>query len=210
MAETEDRVVQVNPLVKIGIIVYLFLVLSWSLPPAPTAMMNGMIKPSVTNVLSNPADWILYANAKFKQQSPTSRVVMWSGLWQYWDMFAPNPASVDIYLDSYVEYADGSTREVMYPRMYELPLGEKYLMERYRKYVERVNGDEYYEKWPQLATWMAARAWTDPDNPPVHIRMRRNWRQIQAQDSVTPDGYNHYFFYEKDVTREELERFKKW
>ncbi len=210
MAESDNKRLQPHPIIKFAILLHLFLMLSWSLPPAPTALLNGTVKPTLTNVLTNPADWILWGNRKFKDHSPTSRWVMWSGLWQYWDMFAPNPASVDIYLDSYVEYADGTTREVMYPRMYDLSIKDKYLMERYRKYVERVNGDNFAAKWPQLAMWMAAQAWTDPDNPPVHIRLRRNWRQVQGPGVPTPDGYNHYFFYEADIAREELERFKRW
>ena len=78
-----------------------------------------------------------------QETSPVKYYLIPTGFWQYWDMFAPNPANIDFYCDAEVTYADGSHRTYTYPRMYKLGIIQKYGMERFRKYYERARDDSY-------------------------------------------------------------------
>jgi hypothetical protein len=117
------------------------------------------------------------------------------GFWQYWDMFAPNPAQEDIWLDAVVEFADGTQSTVLYPRMYDMGLPEKFVSERYRKYRERLSSENYAWKWPHTAHWFAAQAWKDPANPPVRVTMRRHFYVVPKPPAKPNFEYSTYPFY---------------
>src|SRR5580658_2682380 len=40
-----------------------------------------------------------------------------TGFMQGWNMFAPNPYTLDVYVETRIHYADGSVRSWTYPRM---------------------------------------------------------------------------------------------
>ncbi|MFM9872353.1 MAG: hypothetical protein ACKVQS_02670 [Fimbriimonadaceae bacterium] len=130
------------------------------------------------------------------------------GFWQYWDMFAPNPAQEDIWIDAEIEFADGSKSIEVYPRMYELNLAEKFVSERYRKYRERLGGDEYAWKWPHTALWFAARAWKNPENPPVRVTMRRQYYLVPKPPTVPNYKYTTYPFYTAVIDQVQLKEMK--
>jgi hypothetical protein len=117
------------------------------------------------------------------------------GFWQYWDMFAPNPAQDDHWLDAEVEFADGSKRVVSYPRMYSMSIPEKFFKERYRKYTERLSFTGYHWKWPHAAMWFAARAWTDESNAPVKVTLRRHVYLLKALPAPADKTYTTTEFY---------------
>lgn len=131
------------------------------------------------------------------------------GFWQYWDMFAPNPAQEDIWLDAEVLFADGTTQIVPYPRMKTMGLFEKFLKERYRKYGERLNNPNYSWKWPHTAHWFAAQAWTDPNNPPVRVNIRRHFHRIEAPPAPLPTDHQTYVFYTASIDQHRMEAMKK-
>src|ERR1700723_3937488 len=62
--------------------------------------------------------------------------LLWSGLFQAWDMFSPMPKATNTYLEAVIIYKDGSTQMWDFPRMELLSLSQKYSKERYRKFVE--------------------------------------------------------------------------
>ncbi len=117
------------------------------------------------------------------------------GIWQYWDMFAPNPAQEDIWADAVVEFADGSTEVVDYPRMYEMGIAEKYVKERYRKYRERFTSDAYAWKWPHTAHWFAARAWKGEGNIPVRVTLRRHFYLVGKPPTPPDKTYETMEYY---------------
>jgi hypothetical protein len=47
---------------------------------------------------------------------------VWSGLFQSWDMFSPQPKATNSYLEALVLYKDGSTKIWSFPRMEQLTL----------------------------------------------------------------------------------------
>lgn len=130
------------------------------------------------------------------------------GFWQYWDMFAPNPAQEDIYPDAIVEYTNGETAVIHYPRMHTLSIPEKYITERYRKYNERMTPDNYRWKWPHTAHWFAAQADTKPGNPPYRVILRRNFYLVPPPPGPVNKNHTHYEFYTCYIDPTRLKEFK--
>ncbi len=161
----------------------------WALPNPPQPVADGKVQPRA-------AQWLLFWNGKYlKAQSLVRSYLFVTGTWQYWDMFAPNPASMDWYCTAEVEYKDGTKRTVEYPRMFKLGIGEKYVKERFRKFFERAHDDGKPILWPSFGQAMARRATTDPKNPPVVVRLRRHWLQIEPPGKPQPTEYNSYEYY---------------
>ena len=62
--------------------------------------------------------------------------MLWSGLFQSWDTFAPNPPNVNSYVKAVVVTQDLHIHVWAFPRMEELSYSERYRKERYRKFAE--------------------------------------------------------------------------
>src|SRR5258708_36244472 len=76
--------------------------------------------------------------------------LLWSGLFQSWDMFSPNPKSANDYLEALILCKDGSTQLWSFPRMELLGLSERYFKERYRKFEEILQKGENSELRPDV------------------------------------------------------------
>ena len=100
-----------------------------------------------------------------------------SGLWHGWDMFSPDPMSINFRLHAQVFFKDGSLEIWEFPRMEKLSLWERYQKERYRKWRERVRQDIYQSVWDDTARYIA-RLHNNPTNPPVRIVLVRQWESI--------------------------------
>lgn len=81
--------------------------------------------------------------------------VLWTGLFQSWDMFAPTPKSQNIYLEAVIIYKDGSTELWTFPRMEFLSLTQRYFKERYRKYEDTLDDSTFALLWPDAARYIA-------------------------------------------------------
>jgi hypothetical protein len=103
-------------------------------------------------------------------------VIYW-GLWHSWDMFSPDPLSLNFNLKADITFADGSKRTWEFPRMEQLGYWKKFEMERYRKWRERVRQDAYSVIWDDTCRWIARR-YKDKTNPPVRVVLTREWGQI--------------------------------
>lgn len=114
-----------------------------------------------------------------------------SGLFQNWDMFAPDPLKLNIRVDAEITYANGETRTWKFPRMDELGYVERYFRERYRKYsTEYLRVDTYAGLRPDAARYIA-RLNNQPSNPPVTVSLFRSWSEMKP---MRPDGV-----YEEDA-----------
>lgn len=139
----------------------------WSLPPSSPGVKRGLVEPTRS-------EWLLYYNDVYLRYSPIRQYVLTLGFFQSWDMFAPNPTNRDIWCDAVVRYQDGSERTYQYPRVFEANYFEKYRIERYRKYYERVNLDDFAFLWPDFAQRVAT-IMDDQANPPVLVTLRRHF-----------------------------------
>lgn len=92
----------------------------------------------------------------------------WTGLYQTWDMFAPDPVKVNAYVKSVVMTRDGHVRVWSFPRMEELGFAERYRKERYRKFMEILPLPQNAPLWPDVARHIA-RQFPSRNDPPEKV-----------------------------------------
>lgn len=106
--------------------------------------------------------------------------LLYTGLWQSWDMFSPNPMSINAYLEAELTMANGTKKVWEFPRMEKMGLFDKFRYERYRKWaIDRVRLDAYSGIWPETARYIARLFYDDPAGPPREITLVRHWRTIK-------------------------------
>lgn len=188
--------------VKAFVLIHLICITVWAIPNPPEPVLNGKVAPVGS-------DHILVANHKYlKPFPPLYAYLFTTGFWQYWDMFAPNPAQTDFYGTAEVIYKDGSKKPYQYPRIFLLPIPEKYPNERYRKYFERAHLEAHTYLWPQFALRVAY-LMDDPKNPPVTVRLTRHWRPVTPPGTPEQANYNSYMYFEYAVDQRALEQMRK-
>lgn len=131
--------------------------------------------------------------------------MVWTGLFQSWDMFAPLPKTDNSYLQATVITRDGQIHTVSLPRMEQLTLPQKYFKERYRKFAEIVESKTNSALWPDFARHLA-RPFNNPTNPPEIVLLIRYWSDIPPpgdQDKKPKPELAHIFF-EYRLTPEDL------
>jgi len=130
---------------------------------------------------------------------------LWSGLFQTWDMFAPTPKGINSYVQAIVLYADGNTRNWSFPRMDQLSLTQRYLKERYRKYVENLKEDNNAALWPDAAR-MIARLNNNRPSPVKMVFLVRYWSfTVPRPDGTLTSGpWDEHVFYSYNVTPDDL------
>ena len=120
----------------------------------------------------------LNTNLFGKVKEAIAPYMLWSGLFQSWDMFAPDPSKVNAYIEAVVTLRDGQRRTWKCPRMQDLSLVQRYFKERYRKYGhERLRLDSSAPLWPDAARHIA-RMYANPANPPVTVQLVRYWKLV--------------------------------
>jgi hypothetical protein len=130
---------------------------------------------------------------------PIESYVDYMGLWHSWDMFAPDPLSLNFGIQAVIEYQDGSRKTWDFPRMEKLSLWERFQKERYRKWSERVRLDVNAALWDDTCRFVA-RVNDTPRNHPTRIILIRNWEPIPppvtAPGSAVPQDFqprpDHY------------------
>jgi hypothetical protein len=133
--------------------------------------------------------------------------MLWSGLFQRWDMFAPDPLKVNSYVEARVTFGDGHSVTWSFPRMDQLGLVDRYFQERYRKYAT-----EYLAAnaglWGDAARRIAWLNNQGPSRPAVVILIRR-WSEIRpagknGESRSTPWQGAGFFVYV--VPRDDLKK----
>jgi hypothetical protein len=90
--------------------------------------------------------------------------LVWSGLFQSWDTFAPNPTAVNSNIKAVIFTRNHHVHVWAFPRMEELSLSERYRKERYRKFTEVLPAAKFATLWPDVADHLA-RSFKDPKDP---------------------------------------------
>ena len=183
----------------------------WAIPNPPDAIMNGRIPwrvqtDSFPHFAQSINDGVRLLNKNRLRTSFIKYYDMPTGVWQYWDMFAPNPADIDWYGDAEVIYRDGTKRIYNYPRMYNYGIVQKYFMERFRKYYERAHDEQYGYAWPAFAQRVALLSTTDPKNPVVEVHLRKHWLVIQPPGKPQPTEYKSEEYFRYPVDNVKLQR----
>lgn len=128
----------------------------------------------------------------------------WLGLWQNWQMFAPDPRRDDIFVDGQVTLADGRTIERNLSRMWVLPLFEQYRRERWRKlFNDYIRTDKYKRHWPAIGEWLMRDVSDQETSPAVHVELRRHWREAKPDlpGGDTEKNWQMMKFYEAGVMK---------
>ncbi len=130
---------------------------------------------------------------------------LWTGLFQSWDMFAPNPKSMNSYLEALIIYKDRSTEIWTFPRVQLLDLTERYYRERYRKFEENVTENEHAGLWPDTARYVA-RLHRNGSTPPATVMLLVRWSNIVQRDDGTFERtpWDAHVFYSYTVKPEDL------
>ena len=130
--------------------------------------------------------------------------MLWTGLFQSWDTFAPNPPVVNSYVKAVVVTHDRHLHVWAFPRMEELSLGQRYGKERYRKFAEVMLQPNNADLWPDIAKHIA-RLFNSQADPPETIVL------VQYQADITPGADETHEptprtseFFEYDVQPEDL------
>jgi hypothetical protein len=131
---------------------------------------------------------------------------LWSGLFQSWDAFAPEPKHVNAYVEAVVIHHNGAIQTWKFPRMEQLSLVERTYRERYRKFVENLQADANAPLWPDVSRRIA-RLTNNAPNPPEIIMLVRHWTDIvpRAGASASREPSHVQILYEYKVTPRDLE-----
>ena len=191
----------VHILVKLFVILHVVGITVWALPNPRRPIMLGSVEPFGP-------EWLLYYNFKIVKQSPLRYYLVTTGAWQYWDMFSPNPSSVDIWGDAEVIYQDGTVKHYPYWRMKALPIPVKYFKERFRKFFERAGSDDYKYAWGPFAQRVALDMDTMPGNPPFRVKLYRHWQTLDSR-KPPPTSYASKMYYEHLVDQDALKKAKE-
>ncbi|HXH60887.1 MAG TPA: hypothetical protein VNI20_05965 [Fimbriimonadaceae bacterium] len=199
MAEQPKNKRKVHWAIMVIVYFHLFMVVSWTLPHPPARVMRKDAHFS----LKDAPNYLLKYNDKEIKSSFLAYYMGSTGFWQYWDMFSPNPATRDSWLDAIVEYKDGTKMVYKYPRMYDMSIFEKYFKERYRKFAENAIPDKDSYKWPAIARRVAYLSDKDDTNPPVKVTLRVHYVDVLPMGQKTPEDYTvvPFFVYRVDTER---------
>ncbi len=211
MAEQTEKKQGVHWGVKAWVLFHLFMVISWTLPQPPDRVVKNPKPDTVIEAVRDAPNYLLLANKGFKE-TPFRYYLNSTGFWQYWNMFSPNPANTDVWIDAEVEFADGKQMLFKYPRMQDLSLFERYFKERYRKFVENSHSDRFSFKWPAVAQSIAGQCYSGDGNLPVKVTLRRHFKEIQPLKTFSPPAdyvepeYQTYSYFTYMVDTEKIKR----
>jgi hypothetical protein len=131
--------------------------------------------------------------------------LLWTGLFQSWDMFSPSPKPINSYVEAIVVYRDGDTRIWAFPRMERLGLKDRYFKERYRKFVENLKEDANQPLWPDAAKFIAR---LNNDRPVAEkmVLLVRYWSPIvpRADGAWKPEPWEGHVFYARWIAAGDL------
>jgi len=157
---------------KLFFVFHLLMITLWCMPAGNPDIMSGRITGRI--------DQQFYAwndkNIRFK--SPSRNYLISTGLWQYWDMFSPNPLAVDSYLDVRVVFDDQTIMLWPYPRMANMALPDRYFHERFRKNFERTGMDNNRVLWPAFCQKIALDAYRTRGKMPIEVTLITRYRNV--------------------------------
>lgn len=133
--------------------------------------------------------------------------MLWSGLFQGWDMFAPSPRNINSYIEAVVIFKSGRTQTWSFPRLEKLGFPQREFKERYRKFSENVQNNANSALWPDLARRIA-RLHKSTSDPPSIVVLVRHWSEIKppnAGRSYRPEPWHANIFFEYNVVPRDLQ-----
>lgn len=184
---------------------YIIGIILWTLPGPPDNMKIGIQDISTADKIRNFPAYLLYWNKIYIQHSKLKDILRVTGTHQNWNMFAPNPIQQDTWVDANVKLADESAVNLLYPRGSQMGYVERFIKERYRKFIETAHLDDNGFLWPTLANYMARLQYAKtPDNPPVFLTLKRHTRPVMPPGVPQPTDFYEFVFFETPISLERL------
>jgi hypothetical protein len=128
-----------------------------------------------------PVNWPLLVGVR----EITRPYMLWTGLFQSWNAFAPNPLPTNIYYKAVVITQNHHIHVWSFPQMDQLSFGQRYQKERYRKFLENMSREEIAPILPDVVRHIA-RFYNNPADPPQEVEL------IRFQSDIKPgsdDGH---------------------
>jgi len=158
----------------------------------PAALLQGILRRWPTILV------VGYAVAAFSWTMPASlfppkpiidRVAVGPflllGLWQSWDMFSPDPRTIDICVELRCTNRDGTSDRRMLSDMVAMGYYERWQKDRWRKYFnDHLRLDDEHALWQPFAEY-AARRLREEGHDPASIELVRWWRPCDP--AIRPD-----------------------
>ncbi|MGH9643142.1 MAG: hypothetical protein ACRD3Q_12045 [Terriglobales bacterium] len=129
---------------------------------------------------------------------------LWIGLFQSWDMFAPNPKAANTYMEAEVIYKDGSITTWAFPRMNQLSLSERYLKEHYRKFEDNLTREDTDDLLPDAARYIARLTGTEKPAKTVILIQNLSFIVPRADGSYSPEPWDEHVLLGYGVRPEDL------
>ena len=144
--------------------------------PETQGFLRGVISVFILFHLIAITCWALPVDiSPMKQVKEIVRPYMiWSGLFQSWDLFAANPKSDNSYVEADVITRNRKKKVWAFPRMVKLGFGERYRKERYRKFAVALPQQSNAYLWSGVAQHIAGmyKSQTDPPQMVVLIEFQ--------------------------------------
>lgn len=119
----------------------------------------------------------------------------WSGLTQDWNLFAPEPSSINAYLVAQITYRDGQKKAWNFPMPQDYGYYRRYFMSRRLRWSsDNLRMDKNAVLWPDAARYVA-RVNNDPKNPPVTVELVRHWSLIAPPMSGQRETWSESTFF---------------
>lgn len=111
----------------------------------------------------------------------TAPVMRAFGLWQSWEMFAPDPRREDIRVEVLFANHDGGGHGIMLTAMESMGYGERFQRERWRKFFnDHLRLDDERRLWQPFAAFMV-RSLRQEGQDPAALELVRWWRAADPQ-----------------------------
>jgi hypothetical protein len=129
------------------------------------------------------------------------RYLYFTGAWQYWNFFAPEPQDTVFEVEVQARYRDGSVVVWQLPGPEDRPVLQRYAMERQRKWRELLRNDDWSAIRPDAARFALRHFLESNPEVPEQMLFVRRWRTIpppregdfQPQEALDLD--HEYVFY---------------
>jgi hypothetical protein len=125
----------------------------------------------------------------------TRPYMVWIGLFQSWDTFAPNPKGINATLEAVAITESHRQKVWVFPRMEQLSYWQRYREERYRKFAEVLPQPQLAPMWPDVAQHLLPQ-FRDPSDSVAMILLIQNsapmtpWRKTEP--ALTPHIFYEY------------------
>ena len=131
--------------------------------------------------------------------------MVWSGLAQGWNLFAPNPLGLNTRAEAEIIYHDGHKEIWKFPNPQDFGYFKRYMMEREHKFsFDSLLNDSFARLRPDAARYIARMNNTNKDNPPVTIVLVGYRSQIAPPNSGLPEPWVRRELFTYSVTAGDL------